>query len=113
MVEWFKGRDIPFAPVNSLPEVLDDPHFRQRGMVVTDARGWDHIGNPIRFADEPGQARFASPALGQHSRAVLRSLGYAEGEIARLRDEGVIKEATLEDISRHGGADESALVGNS
>lgn len=103
-VEWFQGRDIPFAPVNTLPEVLDDPHFRQRGMVVRDARGWDHIGNPIRFADEPGCARFDPPALGQHSQPILGALGYAEAEIARLRDEGVIKEATPHEISRHAGA---------
>ncbi len=44
--EWtafFKGKDVPFAPVQTLPEVLDDPHFRARGMVTTDTRGWDHI----------------------------------------------------------------------
>ena len=90
-VEWFKGRDIPFAPVKTLPEVLDDPHFRQRGMVMTDQRGWDHIGTPIRFESEPGRVSFDVPALGQHSQEVLRALGYAEAEIAQLRDQGVIK----------------------
>lgn len=112
-VEYFKGRDVPFAPVKTLPEVLDDPHFRQRGLVMTDARGWDHIGNPIRFANEPGRERLDLPALGQHSQAILRALGYAEGEIAQLRDEGVIKQATPEEISLHAGADETASAQNS
>ncbi len=102
-VEWFKGRDIPFAPVNSLPEVLDDPHFRQRNMVMTDTRGWDHIGNPIRFADEPGQVRFNVPALGEHSQEVLQGLDYSAAEIAQLRDQGCIKEATPQEIARHTG----------
>ncbi len=112
-VAWCKGRDIPFAPVQTLPEALDDPHFRERGIVTTDARGWDHVGTPLRFADEPGRPRFDPPALGQHSEEILRGLGYADSEIARLRDEGVIKAATPEEISRHAGADETTIARNS
>ena len=112
-VAWCKGRDIPFAPVQTLPEVLDDPHFRERGIVTTDARGWDHIGTPIRFENEPGRVRFDLPALGQHSEEILRSVGYADSEIAQLREEGVIKAATPEEISRHAGADETASARNS
>jgi crotonobetainyl-CoA:carnitine CoA-transferase CaiB-like acyl-CoA transferase len=104
-VAWSNGRDIPLAPVNTLPEVLDNAHFRQRGMVLTDTRGWDHIGIPIRFADEPGRVRFDPPALGQHSHAILRTIGYTEDEITRLRDEGVVRQATREEISRHASAD--------
>jgi crotonobetainyl-CoA:carnitine CoA-transferase CaiB-like acyl-CoA transferase len=107
-VEYFKGRDVPFAPVNTLPEVLKDPHFRERGIVMTDARGWDHIRNPIRFTHEPARERLDPPALGQHSQAILRGLGYAESEIARLSEEGVIKQATQEDIARHAGSDGQA-----
>ena len=90
-VEWCKGRDVPFAPVQTLPEVLDDPHFRQRGMVMTDHRGWDHVGTPVRFENEPGRVRFDVPALGEHSEAILGSLGYDEREIARLKAEGIIR----------------------
>ena len=89
--QWAKGRDIPFAPVKTLPEVLEDPHFRERGMVLTDERGWDHLGTPVHFENEPGRVRFDLPALGQHSRQVLQSIGYSESEIARLADEGAIR----------------------
>ena len=66
-VEWFRGRDVAFAPMRTLPEALEDPHFRARGMVTRDARGWDHLGNPIRFEHEPGVPRFDPPAHGQHT----------------------------------------------
>ncbi len=92
-VAWFKGRDIAFAPVKTLPEVLEDSHFKARGMVLKDGRGWDHLGVPIAFRDEPARPRFEAPAHGQHSRAILRTLGYAEAEIAALKAAGVIKGA--------------------
>jgi len=102
-VEWFKGRDIAFAPLKTMPEMLEDPHFKARGMVTKDARGWDHLGVPIKFADEPGRAIFRLPALGQDSSEILRSLGYAEGDIGRLKEHGVTRDATPEDIAAHCG----------
>jgi crotonobetainyl-CoA:carnitine CoA-transferase CaiB-like acyl-CoA transferase len=92
-VEWFRGRDVAFAPMRTLPEALEDPHFKARGMVLRDARGWDHLGVPIRFQDEPGRPVFEPPAHGQHTSGILRSLGYAEGEIAQLKSKGVVKDA--------------------
>jgi crotonobetainyl-CoA:carnitine CoA-transferase CaiB-like acyl-CoA transferase len=92
-VEWFKGRDVAFAPVRTLPEALEDAHFKARGMVLKDARGWDHLGVPIAFRDEPGKPDFEPPAHGQHSREVLRTLGYSEADIERLASRGVVKGA--------------------
>jgi crotonobetainyl-CoA:carnitine CoA-transferase CaiB-like acyl-CoA transferase len=92
-VAWFKGRDVAFAPMRTLPEALEDEHFKARGMVLKDARGWDHLGVPIRFGDEPARPSFEPPAHGQHSAEILRGLGYAAGEIAQLESRGVIKGA--------------------
>lgn len=92
-VAWFKGRDVAFAPMRTLPEALEDEHFKARGMVLKDARGWDHLGAPIRFGDEPARPSFEPPAHGQHSAEILRGLGYAAGEIAQLESRGVIKGA--------------------
>ncbi|MFN0161504.1 MAG: CaiB/BaiF CoA transferase family protein [Burkholderiales bacterium] len=87
---WFAGRDFPFAPVKTLPEALDDPHFRARGMVTTDARGWDHIGSPIRFTDEPARPDFSAAAPGEHTSAVLATLGYTQADLERLAQAGAI-----------------------
>jgi crotonobetainyl-CoA:carnitine CoA-transferase CaiB-like acyl-CoA transferase len=102
-VAWFKGRDIAFAPVKELPEVLEDPHFAARGMVLKDTRGWDHLGVPIRFAQEPGRARFELPAQGQHSAEILRGLGYPATQIDALRERGVVKVASAEEIAGYAG----------
>ncbi len=92
-IEWFKGRDVAFAPMQTLPQVLEDPHFRARGMVLQDARGWDHLGVPIKFANEPGRPNFDPPAHGQHSAAILRELGYTASDFERLCSEGIVKAA--------------------
>jgi crotonobetainyl-CoA:carnitine CoA-transferase CaiB-like acyl-CoA transferase len=89
-IEWFEGRDVCFAPVKSLREALDDPHVRAREMVVVDDRGWEHVGIPAKFRDEPGQVRFDLPARGEHTEAVLREIGYDDATIAAMREAGAI-----------------------
>ncbi len=90
-IEWFQGRDVAFAPLKTLPEVLEDPHFKARGMVTKDARGWDHLGAPIKFSDEPARPNFQAPAHGQHTREILSGLGYGETDVEKLVSEEIVK----------------------
>ncbi|MFZ4687836.1 MAG: CaiB/BaiF CoA transferase family protein [Polymorphobacter sp.] len=45
--DWFRGRDVAFAPVRDLADGLS-----RSGMVVTDADGAHHVAPAIRFAGE-------------------------------------------------------------
>ena len=85
-----QGVDICFANPGT-----SETHFlaalENPRMVKTDARGWDHIGNPIRFANEPGREQFELPESGQHSQEILRAVGYSDDEIAKLGRQGTIK----------------------
>jgi crotonobetainyl-CoA:carnitine CoA-transferase CaiB-like acyl-CoA transferase len=83
-VEWFRGKDVSFAPVNNLREAFDDPHVQARGMRLVDPAGLEHIGIPIHFRDEPGRVDFHLPALGEHNRPILLDLGYSEIQIEAL-----------------------------
>jgi crotonobetainyl-CoA:carnitine CoA-transferase CaiB-like acyl-CoA transferase len=89
-VEWFEGKDICFAPVRDLRAAYDDPQVRAREMVLVDARGWRHIGLPLKYRNEPGRPSFEAPALGGHSAEILRGLGYVDAEIRAMRARGVI-----------------------
>jgi crotonobetainyl-CoA:carnitine CoA-transferase CaiB-like acyl-CoA transferase len=86
-MDWFRGRDVSFAPVLNLREAFDDPHTHARGMRLVDERGREHIGVPIRFAEEPGQPHFTLPADGEHNREVLAALGYDDAAIEALTPE--------------------------
>jgi crotonobetainyl-CoA:carnitine CoA-transferase CaiB-like acyl-CoA transferase len=88
-IEWFDGLNAAFAPVNTLRQAADDPHAQAREMFFTDERGWEHIGIPIKFRDEPGSAVTTFAGLGEHTEAVLGTLGYGEEEIKAMKDKGV------------------------
>ena len=80
--------------VQDTAEVLDDKHLQVREMVVRmedEARGeYLALGNPIKIASNDMEIE-PPPLLGQHAGEVLESLlGLNDGDIARLRDGGVI-----------------------
>jgi crotonobetainyl-CoA:carnitine CoA-transferase CaiB-like acyl-CoA transferase len=107
-IDYFAGHDVPFAPVQTLPEVLEDEHFRARGAVLKDARGWDHIGTPMTFTQEPGQPRLDPPALGQHSTEILCRFGFTDAEVSQLHAEGVVRTAAADDVAKHTGSGSAA-----
>jgi crotonobetainyl-CoA:carnitine CoA-transferase CaiB-like acyl-CoA transferase len=70
---WFEGMDVSFAPVNTLREALDDPHLRDRGVILTDDLGGEHIAPVVRFLDEPAQPTLREPAVGEGNPSLTRS----------------------------------------
>ena len=89
-VEIFDGVNAAFAPVKDLREGADDPQIRHRQMVVECERGWEHVGTPLKFRDEPGELSFKFAAPGEHTEEVLKHLGYSSESIAAMKAEGAI-----------------------
>jgi len=86
---------IPAAPVLTLKEVLADPQIEASGMfqMVRHPRKGDVrvFGSPINLSSSPPRQLEPAPALGEHSRTVLRErLQMSEAEIDQLAAEGVI-----------------------
>jgi crotonobetainyl-CoA:carnitine CoA-transferase CaiB-like acyl-CoA transferase len=85
---------VPAGPIYSVPEALDDPHARARGMVqeLTHpvAGRVKGLGNPVKMSRTPPVMAKAAPRLGEDTDAILRELGLDEPEIARLRAEKVV-----------------------
>lgn len=57
---------IPAGPVNTVPEALDHPHARHRGMRI-EQPGYQGLGLPIRLHASPGQAGAKPPRFDQHA----------------------------------------------
>jgi crotonobetainyl-CoA:carnitine CoA-transferase CaiB-like acyl-CoA transferase len=74
--------------------LLDDSHVHERGVLVEapdDEAGSVLMHNVIpRLSGTPGKLRTPAPALGQHTRSVLQSIGYDDARLTALAAEGVI-----------------------
>ncbi|HEY2379797.1 MAG TPA: CoA transferase [Terriglobia bacterium] len=89
---------IPAGPINTVAEILEDPHIRAREMVVElthpEYGPLKMLGIPIKLSDTPGAAEKAPPKFGEHNLQVLRGLGYSDSEIEKLEKEGIATRGT-------------------
>ncbi|MDR5761427.1 CoA transferase [Caballeronia sp. LZ035] len=93
-LEAMTGDRFPLSPIKGIDEVVDDPHLRERDMVVpVRYRGttFDVFGNPVKLSNGTFEHGASAPVVGQHNDAVYRSwLGLSESEYAALRAQGAI-----------------------
>jgi len=97
LAEWkilFNGERIPYAPVQTLTEVIDDPQAKANGFYESyEHPEFGQIGgvlNPINVGDGEKTIRSVAPEFGQHTEEVLIEHGYDWEDITRFRDKGII-----------------------
>ncbi|MBV9078662.1 MAG: CoA transferase [Methylobacteriaceae bacterium] len=85
--------DIPATLVYTAADIAADAQFRARGMVreVHDPRfGLVLQAGIVPYVpDDPGEVRWAGPAVGEHTDEILAELGLDPEAIAALRRDGV------------------------
>ena len=86
---------VPMGAVHTLDAVMTHPQVAARGALVESehpvAGTVTMTAPPVRLSDTPGSVRSPAPLLGQHTEQVLRErLALSDGQIARLRADGVI-----------------------
>jgi crotonobetainyl-CoA:carnitine CoA-transferase CaiB-like acyl-CoA transferase len=92
---WIKALSgqVPVAPVYDIQQALDNPFVHQIGMVQTSPHpekpNYRAISNPIKLDGERVVEDVCAP-LGADTNAVLNELGYLDGEIAALRQNGIV-----------------------
>jgi succinate--hydroxymethylglutarate CoA-transferase len=93
--EWlvlFAGK-VPSAPILDIKQALENPFVTDNGKIqeLTHQSGktFRLVDSPISCPGNPTPARPA-PELGEHTEQLLRDLGIAAGDVARLRAEGIV-----------------------
>ena len=86
--------EIPVGPVNTLAEILEDPHIHAREMILElthpEYGPIKQLGLPIKMSDTAGEVAGPPPLFGEHNEAVLSMLGYAPDVIEECRRLGVV-----------------------
>jgi crotonobetainyl-CoA:carnitine CoA-transferase CaiB-like acyl-CoA transferase len=93
LIERLAGK-IPFGPVMDIAEIMVDPHFAAREMIVDveqpGAAPIQIAGVPIKMTETPGGVMRRSPLLGEDTAASLAALGLSREEIQDLADRRII-----------------------
>jgi crotonobetainyl-CoA:carnitine CoA-transferase CaiB-like acyl-CoA transferase len=88
-----KEADIPVTPLNSIEDVIDDPHLGESGFFVMTEHPTEGrlrlMATPGAWSQTPPGALRPAPRLGEHSVEILREAGYADTEIEAMIASGV------------------------
>ena len=96
--EWtalLAAKDTCVAPVYTIPELVEDPHFAERGLFMhaehPDHGAFRQMAPMLAGGDRNQPLHRVRPFGETDSDALLESAGYAREEIEKLRSEGAVE----------------------
>jgi len=85
---------VPAGRIYTAADIASDPHYHARGMIerhaLPDGTPIDVPGIVPKLSASPGGTRWLGPALGEHTEAVLASIGVDGARFADLRARGIV-----------------------
>jgi len=99
----FSAAEVTATPVYEIDQLVADEHIQARGVIVEvpDAEAGSVLMHNVipRLSETPGKLRRPAPALGEHTRELLKAVGYSEARIASLIEQAVAKQACMVSLS--------------
>lgn len=96
--EWKPRLDegnFPWSPLQTFVEVTKDPQARANDffLPLTSSTGEsiEVVANPIKLSQIPEKIRTPAPEFGQHTDEVLSEFGYTPEEIAKFREQDIVR----------------------
>ncbi|HKU46458.1 MAG TPA: CoA transferase [Burkholderiales bacterium] len=98
-LEALEKGDIPVQRMNSIDDIVADPHLKAIGYLRTVEHPSEGrirmLAPPSEWSETPPEYRRHAPRLGEHTREVLKEGGLTEETIQALLDSGAAKQAPL------------------
>ena len=88
-VELLNEAGVPCGPIYSIDQAFADPQVRHLG-IAEKLDDVAYLGQPVTLSRTPSHVASHPPALGEHTDAVLREIGYDDAEIERLKSQGIV-----------------------
>lgn len=84
---------IPSGPIYNMKEVWDDEQVKSRNMDVRidhpKQKNSRNIGVAVKLGRTPGKIKSPAPLYGEHSKKILKELGYSEEKISDLAEKNI------------------------
>ena len=91
----FEKNALPYAPITQPEDLLDDPHLLATGglapITLPDGRPGKTVLLPLILGGARPGVRMSAPQLGEHTEAILASLGFDDAGIADLKARGIAR----------------------
>jgi crotonobetainyl-CoA:carnitine CoA-transferase CaiB-like acyl-CoA transferase len=102
--EWLErldAADVPCAPILRRSEIIKNEQVVARGIITElDQPGVGRVRQPkpaAQFAVNQSGIKGPAPRIGEHSREVLRELGYSDTEIEKMIAEKAVRAAVVKE----------------
>ncbi|MGA9048988.1 MAG: CoA transferase [Dehalococcoidia bacterium] len=94
-IELLTSNEIPVAPVQSVSAFMEEPQVIANDMVKTLKQPGvgmvKEMGIPVELTETPGKIKGPAPLPGQHTKEILKTLGYRAAQIKELKKAGVVR----------------------
>ncbi|MEE9236321.1 MAG: CaiB/BaiF CoA-transferase family protein [Thermoplasmata archaeon] len=95
--EWnqtFEGQDIPFAPVLTVHEAINDRHMKAR-RILKESRlpveTLPTLTHPVKWSPPGPERSGGPPSLGEHTLEILKEAGVSEADLKVLAERGIVR----------------------
>jgi len=90
-IERFNTAGVPSGPIYAIDQMFADPQVKHVRMAQpVKSSTLTLVGQPVTLSRTPSKLVAAPPAMGQHTAAVLKEIGYSAKQIAALRKANAI-----------------------